>query len=92
MPSQALCIRDTSKRQFLRIGENPLNFTIKQAQLSKQRFTTVGGSVCTKFSIIARIRLTTWRLFEPQLRISLKARYTKSSQFGVRKITRSCPD
>jgi hypothetical protein len=39
VPAQALRIRDASKRQFFRISEDPLNFTIKQAQLSKQRFT-----------------------------------------------------
>jgi hypothetical protein len=39
--TQALRIRDASKRQFFRIREDPLNFTIKQAQLSEQRFTTV---------------------------------------------------
>ena len=37
--AQALRIRDASKRQFFRISEDPVNFTIKQAQLSKQRFT-----------------------------------------------------
>ena len=41
MPAQALRIRDAGKHQFLRINEDPLNFTIEQAQLSKQRFTTV---------------------------------------------------
>jgi len=40
MPAQTLRVRDASKRQFFRIGEDPLNFTIEQAQLSKQRFTT----------------------------------------------------
>ena len=42
--------------------------------------------------IIARRRRTTCRLFEPQLRISLNERSTKSSQFGVLKIRRNRPD
>ena len=45
-----------------------------------------------RFSIIARKRRTTCMLPEPQERISLNARCTKSSQLGVRKNTRNCPE
>src|SRR6478752_4019451 len=38
-PGPGIC--DAGKRQFFWIRENSLNFTIKQTQLSKQRFTSV---------------------------------------------------
>src|SRR4051794_10095378 len=41
VPTQALRICDAGKRKFFRVRENSLNFTIKQTQLSKQRFTSV---------------------------------------------------
>ena len=47
------------------------------------------GRVCTRFSIMARRRRGICRLPAPNRRISRKAMLTKSSQFGVRKITRT---
>src|SRR5437764_2318221 len=39
--TQALRICDAGKRKFFRVRENSRNFTIKQTELSKQRFTSV---------------------------------------------------
>ena len=79
VPAQALCIRDASKRQFLRIREDPLNFTIKQAKLSKQRFTTARrrrSQICFKGDELDGRRCTTAQL--GRVRICLATTWTPS--------------
>ena len=69
---------------ILGIGKAPLRRTLQHCEFLPEKLSMRGRKNRDQFLEHARSRRTIWMLSQPNWRISVTARWTKSSQSGVR--------